>query len=277
MADTTSRVTGRHRDPARHLPRSAAARHRRAAAIGVLLVLTASCSGDDDGDSEAAGVTTTTVESTTTTIETPPQETTTTTPQPTIVDAAETARAWIAGIGGGDVDDAIALTSARALAAIGGEDGFRDEEIALAEGWGAWDFAEDLEVTAVPIDDSLSIVVLHGNVSQEGPPEESWAAIPVVATPDGDRVEPFVLLGEPTVDPPANSDVASTPTIDVDAPEGVALLAGWDALGISPVLRGDVASGTQLAPGLHAFVVVLDGRPDDRGVMARTYLYGVEG
>jgi hypothetical protein len=248
---------------------------KRLLALATVALLALGACGDDDDDREAAA-TTTTNEATTTTTEAPP-ETTTTTAAPAIADAAETARSWIAEIGGGDVEDAIALTSDRAMAAIGGEAGFRENEIALAEGWGAWDFAEDLEVTAIPIDDALSIVVLHGNVAQEGPPQESWAAIPVVATADGDRVEPFVQLGEPTVDPPANSDVPAQPDITAHVPDDVEVLAGFDALGISPVIVADgearVVSSATLEPGLHAFVVVL--RVDDGSVMARTFLYGV--
>jgi hypothetical protein len=244
--------------------------NKRLALALVPLLLVAACGDDDDDD--ATSSTTTTTEATTSTTETPPQSTTTTTAV-SIDDAAETARAWIAEIGGGDFEDAIALTSERALAAIGGEEGMRESEIALAEGWGAWDFAEALEVTAVEISPTLSIVVLHGNVSQEGPPEESWAAIPVVATPDGDRVEPFVLLGEPTVDPPANSDVDRFPVVSVDVPDGLDLRVGWDAGPITPVLEGEIRSTEELEPGLHAFVVVLRG--EDGGVMARTFLYGV--
>ena len=255
---------------------------RLLALLAALSLAVVAC-GDDD-DQEAQGVTTTT-EATTSTSETPPQETTTTIESPSdhgIIDAEGTARDWIDAIATGDDERAMALVSDRAMEAFGGEDGYRENEIALAEGWGAWDFADPLEATEVTVDETLSIVVLHGDVPQEGPPDESWAALPVVATPEGDRVEPFVQLGEPEVQPPANTEIAP------DGPLQAYVLAGrevWfivdDGDAEVPALEG--ADGDQqvgtiqtsgLEPGLHAFIVV---QRNDDGVMARTYLYGVEG
>lgn len=277
MGDTAPRVARRHRDPAPGVPRSTARRARGATAATVLAGLTLLAACGDDDDQEAQGTTTTTTADATTTTAVD-AATSTTEGAPSdhgVLDAAATARAWIAAIASGDDQQAMALVSDRSMEAIGGGDGYRENEIALAEGWGSWHVAERLEVTAVLLDERTSIVVLHGDVPQEGPPAESWAALPVVATPEGDRVEPFIQLGEPTVDPPASSEVAPEPSVTVDAPEGVTIHAGWDALGISPVLEGEVVSAQTLEPGVHGFVVVLQA--DDGRVMARTYLYRVEG
>lgn len=248
------------------------------AIVAIAVAGFAAC-GDDDDD---ATVTTTTTEaSTTSTAQTPPETTTTTAPEgPRLVDAAETARAWIAEIGGGDDADAIALTAPRSLAAFGGPEGFAENETALAEGWGAWDFAEDLEVTAIELDAATAIVVLHGNVAQEGPPREAWAAMPVIATEDGDRVEPFLDLGNVEGDPPTGA------TIEADHRFAAYALGGREVIfvvdtgqPVEPALQG--ADGDQqlgeldvtgLEPGLHVLTVVL--RNDD-GIMARTFEYTV--
>lgn len=243
-----------------------------------VVLLTVAC-GDDDDDQGAAGVTTTTA-STTSTTATPPQSTSTTVAGDALVDPAETARAWIAAIGGGDDDGAIALTSERSLDAFGGREGWADNETALAEGWGAWDFAEELEVEAIELDGETAIVVLHGNVSQEGPPREAWAALPVVATDDGDRVEPFLDLGNVEADPPGGS------TVPADARLSAYVLGGRDVQflvdfgqPVEPALQG--ADGDQqlaeldvadLEPGLHVLSVVLRRGEE---IMARTFEYRV--
>jgi hypothetical protein len=277
MADTPSRIAGRHRAPSHRVPQALARRARRTAALGLLPLIALVACGDDD-DEKDAGTTTTTEAPTSTSEET----TTTTGTALRLVDPAETARAWIAEIGGGDDADAIALTSPRSLAAFGGEEGFRAREIELAEGWGAWDFAEDLDVTTVVIDDATAVVVLHGRVPQEGPPDESWAALPVVATPDGDRVEPFLDLGNVEVQPPAHTTIESSDRLSayVLGNRDVHFVVD-DRPAVEPSLQG--ADGDQqlaeldvegLAPGLHALTVVLT---NDDGVMARTFLYSVEG
>lgn len=243
-----------------------------------LATLTIIACGDDDDESSA----TTTTEATTSTTRTPPAPTTTRAAGVALVDPAGTARSWIAAIADGDDDRAIALTAPRSLEAIGGPEGFAESDTALAEGWGAWDFAEDLEVTAVELDPDTAIVVLHGLVSQEGPPSEGWAAIPVVATEGGDRVEPFLDLGHVEADPPGGAEIQGEHRF------AAYLLGGRDVTFIvdtnqpaEPTTQG--ADGDQqlaeldmagLEPGLHVLTVVVRR---DAEIMARTFEYTVGG
>jgi len=245
-------------------------------AVLVLAALFPAC-GDDDDDDVAAP--TTTSEATTTT-STSLRPTTTVALGVALVDPAATASAWIAKIASGDDDGAIALTAPRSLEAIGGHDGFTSSDTALAEGWAAWDAAEDLEVKAIELDDETAVVILHGQVAQEGPPRESWAALPVVATDDGDRVEPFLDLGHVEAHPSANS------TIPKDSRFSAYVLGGRDVdfivdagQAVTPALQG--ADGDQqlaeldaadLQPGLHVLTVVLRRAEE---IMARTFEYTV--
>lgn len=254
--------------------------NRTVLALGITALLAAGC-GDDDV--EDAGLTTTTNTPTTTTTETPPETTTTEQPGAAIEDAAGTAEAWIAAVAAGDYDTVAALTSSRSLAAFGGREGIEEERTALAEGWGAWEHAEDLEVSTLPpIADGVVVVLLHGEVPQEGPPEEAWAAIPVVATDDGDRVEPFLQLGEPEVDPPPFTEISATPRFTVTAPAGMQVQAVVDddhPASVSQVEdadgdRVDVTVDQPLALGLHVLTVVLR---DGADVMVRTFEYPVAG
>ena len=235
--------------------------------------------GDDDDDEASA---TTTTEATTSTTGTPPAPTTTEVAGVSLVDPEGVVRSWIAAIASGDDDRAIALTSPLSLEAFGGPEGFAEADTALAEGWGAWDFAEDLEVTAVELDPDTAIVVLHGLVSQEGPPREGWAAIPVVATEDGDRVEPFLDLGHVEADPPGGAAIES------DHRFAAYVLGGRDVTfvvdtnqPVEPATQG--ADGDQqlaeldmsgLEPGLHVLTVVVRR---DAEIMARTFEYTVSG
>jgi hypothetical protein len=244
------------------------------ALTGLALV---ACGDDDDVESAA----TTTTEATTSTTRTPPAPTTTTEPAVGRVDdPAATVRSWIAAIASGEDDVAIGLTAPLSLEAFGGPEGFVESETALAEGWGAWDFAEDLEVTAVELDAQTAIVVLHGMVSQEGPPREGWAAIPVVATEDGDRVEPFLDLGHVEADPPGGAQIQPdhrfaayvlggrdvTFVIDTDRPV-VPTTEGAD--GDQQLAELEVSG---LEPGLHVLTVVVRRGAE---IMARTFEYTV--
>jgi hypothetical protein len=196
------------------------------------------------------------------------------------VDAEDVARRWIDAIGSGDDDAAIALTAPRSLEAFGGPDGFRDREIELAEGWGAWSRAEDLELTAVDVPTG-AIVVLHGQVSQEGPPEESRAALPIVTGDDGGRVEAFLDLGAIEIHPDAGSAIPRDPRFTAFALVGRDVRFIVDANpAVVPAITG--ADGDQqqadldfrgLDAGRHALTVVLS---DDSGaVTARTFEYTV--
>jgi hypothetical protein len=235
--------------------------------------------GDDDED--RASVTTTT-ESTTSTTATPPRPSTTAAPTlGRVDDPVATAQSWIAAIANGKDDVAIGLTAPRSLEAFGGPEGFVESDTALAEGWGAWDLAEDLEVEAISLDDATAIVVLHGMVSQEGPPREGWAALPVVATEDGDRVEPFLDLGNVEADPPGG-------TIEAEHRFAAYVLGGRDVTFIvdtgqpvEPATQG--ADGDQqlaevdvegLEPGSHVLTVVVRRGEE---IMARTFEYTVAG
>ena len=246
-------------------------------ALGAVALLAAGC-GDDDDD--ASTTTSTTAADATTTTETPLA---TTAPGLTVEDPVATARAWIDAIGAGDYDTVVALTSERSLAAFGGAEGVEENRTALAEGWGAWSHAEDLETaTLPPIGDAAAVVVLHGQVAQEGPPREAWAALAVVATVDGDRVEPFLDLGAITVDPPAGTEVAAQPRFTITAPTGVQVQAVIDAghsARVSQVASDEattieVAANVPLDPGLHVLTVVLR---DGADIMVRTFEYAVEG
>jgi hypothetical protein len=185
----------------------------------------------------------------------------------------DTARAWVEAIAAGDDDTAIELTAPRSLEAFGGPDGFRANEIALAEGWGAWAHSDDLELTAVDVPTG-SVVLFHGTVSQEGPPEEAWAALPTV----GEQVEPFLDLGHVEIHPDQGG------AIEADQRFSAYVLGGRDVRmildagqAVEPALQG--ADGDQqlaeydvsgLEPGSHALTVVLF---NDDGVMARTFEY----
>lgn len=247
------------------------------------LVLAAACA-DDDATPAAAPTTSTPQGATATSTTASPEPTTppASPDSPAIVDAAEAARAWIAEVGGGDDEDAIALLSPRSLEAIGGPEGFRDRAIELAEGWGAWDTAEHLEVTAIDLGNpaGAAVVILHGSVSQEGPPEESWAAMPVVATGAGDRVEPFVDLGAVEADPAGGSTIEASARLTGFVPAELDVAFVVDAgQAVEPAVSatGDGRQRAELdvaglAPGLHSLTVVVSG---DGGVMARTFLYEV--
>jgi hypothetical protein len=219
---------------------------------------------------------TTTTEATTSTTQA------TTTTSTTVAEPAsapdDTAKRWVDAIASGDDDTVVELVAPRSFEAFGGEEGIRDNEIALAEGWGAWSHSDDLELTTVRLDATTSIVIFHGTVSQEGPPEEGWAALPVVRVEEGDRVEPFLDLGNVEAHPSQGE------AIEADQRFSAYVLGGrdvWfivdDGVAVEPALQsadGDQQLGeydvSGLDAGSHALTVVV--RNDD-GVMARTFEY----
>ena len=247
---------------------------RSLAALALVLAVLTGCGDDDDDDViDATTTTATTIETSTTTSTTEPAG-------PELVDPAETARTWIAAIADGDDDAAIALTAPRSLAAFGGAEGFRDHRTDLAEGWGAWDFAPSIDVRVVEVD-GVAVVALHGEIAQEGPPEETWDAMPVVATEDGDRVEPFLDLGHVEMDPPGGVTVSPSLTFSayVLGNRDVTLIVDGETA-LEPEVES--ADGDQqrasidvsdLEPGLHAITVLVS---NDDGVMTRTFMYSVE-
>jgi hypothetical protein len=251
------------------------------ALAGPLLVaaLFAACGDDDDGDA-----TTSTTADTSTTTEEPSTTSTTGTAAVEMDGADAVVRDWITAVAAGDDDTAISLTAPRSMEAIGGPEGFVDSEIALAEGWGSWDAAEDLELTVVELDglSAAAIVVLHGEVALEAPPEERWTAVPVVATEDGPRVEPFLDLGHVEADPEGDTVIEPSPTFTafVLGNRDVSFVVD-DGDPVTPEVEGfdgDQQRAShdwtgELDPGVHGFTVVVT---NDDGIMARTFTYRVE-
>lgn len=255
---------------------------RRTLALALVALTVAAGCGDDDTKTDAA---TTTSTPTSTTSAPLPTTSSTTSAGPELADASGTAEQWIQAIADGDDDGAIALTSSRSLDAVGGPDGFKEREIELAEGWGAWGRAGSKDVTLVPVPypPGTAIVVLHGEVSQEGPPQESWAGLPVVATDEGDRVEPFGDLGAVEVTPPGGSTITPDQDFSSVTPAGSDVyFVIDDREAITPALSSvdgeritsSFSGGAPLPPGLHALTVVV---ANEEGVMARTFTYQVSG
>ena len=248
----------------------------RSTALFALLVtalLLAACGDDDD----SAASTTTTTSHTTTTSST----TTSTAPAHAVSDATGTAKHWLAAVAKGDDTTALGLLSDRSLAKIGGADGWQKMKIELAEGWGAWGRADGVEMTAhaLPFPKDVSIVVLHGEVSQEGPPQETWNALPIVATDHGDRVEAFLDVADVTVDPKEGGDLNEADEVKITtstSDDVYVLIDDQDAA--MPELRDVDASGAHwglvppsLDAGLHAITVVVTGN----GIQASRFEYTV--
>ena len=240
--------------------------------IALALVMGLVACGDDDASESNATTTTST------TVADPP--TTVAPAGPQVVDATGTASAWLQAIADGDDDRAIALTATRSLEEVGGPEGFEAMDIELAEGWGAWGRAENVEMTvrSLPFPKDAAIVILHGMVSQEGPPRESWNALPIIATDDGDRVEPFVDLGSITVDPAEGSTIAVGDQLAAITPAGLDTYLILDDRDTEmPALKDVEASGarwlsdpiTELEAGVHASTVVVVGD----GIEARSFEY----
>jgi hypothetical protein len=187
---------------------------------------------------------------------------------------------WLRAVADGDDDAALALMSQRSIDAVGGPAGFKKMDIELAEGWGAWGRAHVAAMTRTfTFPKDVAVVVLHGDVSQEGPPRESWQAMPVVRTDDGQiRVEPFLDLGTVTPDPAEGSAIkegdqlAVTTTTSSDTwfvvDDGAAFMPALKdvtdkgARWLSPPLSG-------ITSGVHSLAVVVVGD----GIMARSFEY----
>jgi hypothetical protein len=247
---------------------------KRLAVLPLFLLALVACSDDDDGD-KAASTTTSTTETTTS------SSSSTTSTTEAVVEEGEpstVALDWVQAIAAGEDDEAIALTSPRSLAAIGGEDGWHDMEIELAEGWGAWGNTDDVEVVTDDVTDGVWTATFHGSVAQEGPPEESWSTLVVVVTDDGLRVEPFLDLGNVELDPESGASIEPTHTFSAFVLGGreVALLVDG-ALVDATIESADgdqqhASASHTMDPGLHGFAVVVW---NDTGVMARSAVYTV--
>jgi hypothetical protein len=250
----------------------------RSAALPTVLVVSllfVACGGK--GDDDDAGSTTTTAPRATTTS----TSTSSTAPARTVIDATGTAKRWLTAVAQGDDDTALGLLSPRSLAKIGGADGWKKMKIELAEGWGAWGRAENVKMTArtLPFPKDVAIVVLHGAVSQEGPPQESWNALPVVATDAGDRVEAFLDIAHVSVDPQEGGDLNDADQLKIATSTSDDIYALIDDRPAAmPELRDVDASGAHwglvpptLDPGVHAVTVVVSGD----GIQATRFEYTV--
>jgi hypothetical protein len=244
-------------------------------AVLVLSLVLVACGGK--GDDDDAATTTTTAARATTTSTSPSS----TAPARTVVDATGTAKRWLTAVADGDDDTALKLLSARSLAKIGGADGWKKMKIELAEGWGAWGRAENVKMTArtLPFPKDVAIVVLHGEVSQEGPPQESWNALPVVATDGGDRVEAFLDIAQISVDPKEGGDLNDASELKITASTSddiYALIDDQEAA--MPQLRDVDGAGAHwglvpptLDAGIHAVTVIVAGD----GIQATRFEYTV--
>lgn len=226
----------------------------------------------DGGGKTAATTTTTSVRPSTS-----PAKPTTTAARRTVADAVGTAKRWLAAVANGDDETALSLLSSRSLAKIGGADGYRRMKIELAEGWGAWGRADGIEFTArtLPFPKDAEIVIVHGNVSQEGPPRESWNALPVVATDTGDRIEAFLDFGTISSDPKEGQTLAEGDEVKITTatPSDVFVIVD-NRRAFMPELRDVGSTGTtwgffptKLAPGVHAVTVVVTAE----GIQAKRF------
>jgi len=243
--------------------------------LPLLLVVGLAACGDDDDEKDATPASTSS--STTTTTEAPSTSSTT---EAAVEEGAPATLAleWVRAIADGDDAAAIALTSPRSMEEIGGEAGWAEIEIPLAEGWGAWGHAEGIEVVTADIADGVWAATFHGEIAQEGPPAESWSTLMVVETDDGLRVEPFLDLGNVELDPETGASVEPTHTFAafVLAGRDVTLLVDGEVVDSSTEgADGDqqrVFADHTMDPGLHGFAVVVS---NDTGVMARSAVYTV--
>jgi hypothetical protein len=247
-------------------------------AIAVALAtILAACGGDDSSSADKTTTTTSTTAASSTTTSTTAAPT-----GPQVKDAAGTVRAWLRAVADGDDATAVAMLSERSLAKIGGADGYQKMKLELAEGWGAWGRADGVELTAktLPFPKDVAVVVLHGNVSQEGPPRESWNALPVVATPEGDRVEAFLDFGAITSDPAEGGTIASGDVIKITTATSSDTFFILDARDVAmpSLLDVDESGATwayapeSLDAGLHALTVVVAGD----GIQVRRFEYTVD-
>ena len=145
----------------------------------------------------------------------------------------EAARAWIDALGNGDLDAAFAVLGDASRQQAGGRAGFESMASALAEGWGAFAYADPayLPTSLGTVGDGeAGVVTVLATVSQEGTterralplayrieaPGRGWSARSAV-------VEPFVASRAPSsIDQPASGstvacDVALTASVPTDA------------------------------------------------------------
>ncbi|MDQ3304859.1 MAG: hypothetical protein M3535_02565 [Actinomycetota bacterium] len=133
-------------------------------------------------------------------------------------------------------------------------------------------------------DEALSVVILGGTVSQEGPPAPAADAVPLRTTSEGSLVEPFLDLGAVEHQPSAGTAIPADPTFVAFVPVLRDVRFVVDDRGAeTPTTEG--ADGEQqraslepevpLEPGPHSLTVV-PTTPEGE-VSTSTALYSVEG
>jgi hypothetical protein len=165
--------------------------HRIVAAILVVLIPVAGCSSGDAAEptasSPAAETTATSTLSTTTSTAAPgaltPEVATAAFLQwSTALAAVDTQRAW----------ELMAVSSQRSL---GTYERFASWGSGLAEGWGAWSEAADIDV-AIQVDAAGRLMATFtGTVTREGMTERAESAVFFVAGPTGPQISPFEEFG----------------------------------------------------------------------------------
>lgn len=211
-------------DPERHRRRrrspilaAAAAVVILAGAVGAVLVIGGDGDGGDDDSEFADGPrdttgsprsepfgSETTALATTTSITSPTSSTLFAAAPDTAAAAVE---GWLGALGAGDGATAMSLTGPRSLAYIEATNGDVDAFFAdtgLAEGYGAWSGAPDLEVSEIPLGaveafgGEVAVVVVSGTNPGEGREGPSIDVFPVVNAGDGWKLELYAF--DPSVE-----------------------------------------------------------------------------
>ena len=191
--------------------------------------------------------------------------------------AAAAVASWLQALAEGTADEAWALVGAASQQAIGGRDGFDALYSALVEGQGEWSRATDPNGTGSPwtfvnrIDGQIYAVTLAGIVTQEGVPDATTIALPVIVSGEVATVEPFLrvdpvqVVGPPFFDEPWELVDQPPVTFSVRGAPGVRVYVGSSSVsvtteGAAGTTRITTAPLTQLeAGGQYVItVVVLD-------------------
>lgn len=217
-------------------------------------------------------------------------------PPPSFVVKAESAaRQWTRALLTRDADLAWSLLAEPSRKVAGGRGGFDARFTELAEGWGAWGAAEDISYRVIDLLDvgsaqklpaplpQLAVVVLSGQLSQEGVTTFSTVSLPVRGTTDKAELDPFSDF-EIELDKPDGARTGPGNVLGAYAPSGARV---WfvidDRHPVGPD-KSDGADGDQqhatlapappLSPGRHSITVValrVDGAVASRSA---TYTVG---
>lgn len=199
-------------------------------------------------------------------------------PPPFVVEAESAARQWTHALLTRDADLAWSLVAEPSRKVTGGRAGFDARFTELVEGWGAWGAADDISYRVVDsLDDGsgqklpaalprLAVVVLSGEIAQEGARTFRTVSLPVRGTPDKAEVDPFSDFGI-ELDELDGARTGSGSVLGAYAPSGARV---WfvidDRQPVGPD-RSEDADGDQqhatftpappLSPGRHSFTVVV--------------------